>query len=147
MSNTTEKNDLAKVAEAPLAMGPHGRAVQLFDPVRQAVFLQALGKEPIVGRACRRAGITTATAYRMKERSPAFAAAWNEALTASVDDLESHGWERARESDSVMLRMLEAHRPEKYSRKLDVKAQVAVDFVVDLVPMEQDAVEGELLED
>lgn len=131
-----QRTALSAVPPAELRPGPHGRAVELFDPVRQAVFLQALAADPIVGRACRAAGINTATAYRLKERSPAFAEAWAEALTASVDDLEHVALERARDgSDSVLLRVLEAHRPERYSRKLDVKHAGTVDFVIDLVPM------------
>lgn len=124
---------------------------ELFDPVRQAVFCDALRRSPIVGAACRAAGISVATAYRMRKRAPAFAAAWDEALVESVDDIEGELIRRAMDgSDRLLLEANRAYRPELYSPKVDVNVGGQVEFVVDLVPGrflaegEQDAEHGVL---
>lgn len=139
--------DLAKLPEAPCvpARGRAEGSIRLFDPVRQAVFLQALKEKPIVGRAAEMAGITVSTAYKLRGRSPAFAAAWDDAVVRGVDGLEEVAMERALEkSDKLMELFLKGLRPERYREKLDVNVDARVEIVVDLVP--GDFVEAEAVE-
>ena len=132
-----------KIAEIPPA-GPGG----IFDPMRQAVFLQSLAERPIVGSAARAAGVTTAAVYKMRQRSKIFAAAWDEALTAGVDTLEDRAYDRAMDkSDKLMELLLKGMRPETYRERVDALASMRVNIVVDLVPgfgEEEGDVEGEL---
>jgi hypothetical protein len=119
----------AKTADGRLALR------ELFDPMRQAVFLKELRAEPIVGKAARAAGITVATAYAMRKRSEDFAAQWDEALVEGVDGIEEELIRRGKAgSDRLLIEAARAHRPDKYSPKVDVAVQGAVEIVVDLVP-------------
>jgi len=133
-----------------IARIPQAGAMSPFDPVRQALFLQALKDKPIVGRAARRAGVTVATAYRMRKRSPVFAAAWDESLCAGVDTLEECAIDRAlSKSDKLLEMLLKGMRPETYREKVDALAAMRVNIVVDLTRegVAGDIVEGEIEED
>ena len=137
-------------ASSIAASGGAGHAIECFDPVRQAVFLQALARTPIIGVAARAAGVSTQTCYRMRTRSKDFAAAWDQAREDAVDEIESVAIRRAVEgSDVLMGRVLAAHRPDLYGAKVDVKLAGRIDFVVDLVPMgpPHDDVDAEAVED
>ena len=138
---------LAEMPTAPVvpARGRIEASIRLFDPVRQAAFLQALREKPIVGRAAERAGITVSTAYKLRGRSPAFAAAWDDAVVRGVDELEEVAMERALEkSDKLMELFLKGLRPERYRERVDVDVAGKVEIVVDLVP--GDFVEAEAVE-
>lgn len=133
-SEARKVSELATVPEAEIEV-LNGRELQCFEPVRQALFLQALKRTPIVGRACREAGVSVATAYRLRKRSRAFAQAWDESLGAAVDEIEQRAIDRAMDdSDRLMVKVLEAKRPEEYSPKVDMGAAARVQIVVDLVP-------------
>lgn len=81
----------------------------------QYLFIAALGETPNVSRACVLAGIGRRTAYEWREEDPAFAAMWDDALEAACDELEAVARARAVESsDTLLIFLLKAHRPEKY---------------------------------
>jgi hypothetical protein len=90
--------------------------------VWKAVFLARLAETGVVTAAARAAGITTRHAYYERKRNETFAQAWADALESSVEDLEAHAHERARESDSLLMFLLKAHRPEKYRDRTDAAA-------------------------
>ena len=78
-------------------------------------FLKALAKTPSVTIACKAAGISRRTAYDRRERDPAFAEAWADALNQSVDVLEHEVYQRALKEDSQLaMFVLKAFRPERY---------------------------------
>jgi hypothetical protein len=52
-------------------------------------FLHAIGQEPNISRACRTVGIDRKTATAHRDKFSGFAIAWDEAIEASTDDLES----------------------------------------------------------
>lgn len=99
------------------------------------VFITALLKSSNVSAACRKAKISRAVAYAHRETDTEFAAAWEEALEMALDDAESEAWRRGvkgtisnrqydkdgklisatrQYSDTLLIFMLKAHRPEKY---------------------------------
>jgi hypothetical protein len=99
-------------------------------------FLEALAASPNVTEACRLAGVKRRTAYALKERNAEFAAAWEDALEQSTDDLVGEAWRRARVgtdkpvfyqgdecgrireySDTLTIFLLKAHRPHVYGDK------------------------------
>lgn len=62
----------------------------------QRVFLRELSRLPFVQPACRKARVARQTAYRMREKSKAFAKAWDNALAGAVDDFEASCFEWAK---------------------------------------------------
>jgi very-short-patch-repair endonuclease len=85
-------------------------------------FLAALAWYPNVRYACKQANVSRTTVYERRENDPDFAARWLEAIADGIDELEIVAFDRAHDqSDTVLLRLLEAHRPEVYSRKMKVE--------------------------
>lgn len=86
-----------------------------WTPKKRDRFLKELSAMPNVSRACRLAQIARSTAYALRERDANFADAWDAAIEAGIDTLEEKAWRRAeRESDTLAIFLLKAHRPEKY---------------------------------
>jgi hypothetical protein len=78
-------------------------------------FLASLRNSGNVRAACLAAGIDRRTAYRNRDNSTEFAAQWDEALQDAIDALEAVAINRARtSSDTLLIFLLKAHRPEKY---------------------------------
>ena len=81
----------------------------------RGIFLEALRNSANVRAACKTAGISRSTAYSAKKRSERFRKAWEQAIEDAVDTLEAVAMDRARkQSDSLLMFMLKAHRPAKY---------------------------------
>ncbi len=81
----------------------------------RATFLRALRQTPSVKHACLAAGIDRATAYRHRIEDDEFAAKWQDAIQASVDELEHKAFQLALEGDSNLITfMLRCHKPQVY---------------------------------
>lgn len=79
------------------------------------VFLSVLRNTANVRAACIKAGVARNVAYEAREKNPAFAAQWDEAIEDAVDSLEEIARQRARKtSDVLLIFLLKAHRPGKY---------------------------------
>jgi hypothetical protein len=133
-----EERGVARTEEAQAALAEMS---QLADVVgvptdRRALFLRELARSPVVGRAARFAGLSLSNLYRLKREDERFSAAWDEALTAAVDDIEQAAIDRALEkSDKLLETILKAKRPEEYRERVDVQVAAVGQIVVDLVPM------------
>ena len=78
-------------------------------------WLEVFAQVGVVTEACRSAGISTPTAYRRRDESPAFAAAWEAAFEASTQALELAAIQRAHDrSDVLAIFLLKARRPDTY---------------------------------
>jgi hypothetical protein len=78
-------------------------------------FLAALSRHPDVKRACQFAGVPRRTAYDAKERDETFAAAWNAAIAASIDEVEAKVMEAGKKGDmNVAMFLLRCHKPSIY---------------------------------
>jgi GAF domain-containing protein len=78
-------------------------------------FLRALRQTPSVKHACAAAGIDRATAYRHRKEDADFAAKWEDAIQASVDELEYKAFQLAIAGDSNLITfLLRCHKPEVY---------------------------------
>jgi hypothetical protein len=112
-----------------------------FTKTRREAFLTALADTGIVSAAATVAGITRARAYQVRKQDPDFASAWEEAEEQAADALEVEAWRRAvdgvpepmvsagrvvrdddgqplairRYSDNLLLALLKARRPERFS--------------------------------
>jgi len=103
---------------------------------RDAAFLAALAETGSLAAALAASGYGRVQAARARARAPAFARAWDEALETAVDALEREARRRALEgvekpvwyrgeqvgtiremSDSLLLALLKAHRPERFGGK------------------------------
>lgn len=87
----------------------------------QAQFIAALRDNGNVADACRRAKVDRSTAYRERHRSKTFAALWEDALEDAVDELERiANWRARMTSDTLLIFLLKAHRPDKYRETINI---------------------------
>ena len=102
----------------------------------KASFLDALEKTGNVSAAAAAAGISRPHVYLARADDPEFAVAWSERIEAAVQSLEGEARRRAldgveepiyhqgeqcgtvrRYSDTLMIFLLKAHRPERYRER------------------------------
>lgn len=112
---------------------------------RRAAFLKHLAKNANVSKSAKLARISTSSLYNHRARTPSFAAAWEEAMSEALDDLEQTVIERAKHgvekpvffggnqigtvrnySDALAMFILKARRPEVYAR-LNAESDVDAD--------------------
>ena len=106
---------------------------------KKNTFLAALAKNGVVSYACEAADTTNVTAYSHRKKDPVFAAAWAEALEGAIQRLEQEAFRRAvdgveepvfhkgvicgrikKYSDTLLIFLMKANRPEKYRDRFDV---------------------------
>lgn len=76
----------------------------------------------MVAEACKAVGIGRRTAYDERQRNEEFAVAWADVLEESTEDLEQVAVRRAKDgSDTLMIFLLKARRPEVYRERYEVK--------------------------
>jgi hypothetical protein len=117
---------------------------------RQERFLAALAETGIVSAAVEIAGTSRTRVYELRKRSADFAAAWEEAEEKAADALEAEAWRRAvvgiqeplvsggklvreddgqpiairRYSDTLMIALLKARRPERFKERAVVEHDI-----------------------
>jgi len=108
------------------------------------VFLGRLAEGLTVTQAANEAGVARRTAYQHRADHPDFAHAWDDAWEQGTDTLEAEAWRRARDgterpimyrgeqvasvrefSDTLMLALLRARRPEAYRENATVRHEHA----------------------
>lgn len=108
-------------------------------------FLEAVRQGASITKAADLAGVGRRTAYEWREEDADFAQAWDDALEAWTDELEDEATRRAHEgvatphffkgqvcghaqrfSDSLMIFMLRARRPEKYRDQVEHSGSIDV---------------------
>lgn len=108
MSTTRKKKT------APKKSTPKKRGAGEWKPI----FLASLATSGNVRLSCEKAGIARRIAYTWKEKDEEFARQWDEAIDEAVDILEAIATQRARTtSDTLLIFLLKAHRPEKYRER------------------------------
>jgi hypothetical protein len=111
---------------------------------RQQQFLQYIAETGNVSRSIKLVGTSPARVYTLRQNDPAFREAWEEAEEIAADRLEQEAWRRAvegfeepvvsagklvrdedgnavmirRYSDVLLIRLLQAHRPQKFDRRV-----------------------------
>ena len=124
-----------------------------FTPEKKAVaekFLTELAEHAgLVTKAAEATGITRMTAYNWRKADENFAAAWDQVIESAIEDLEHEARRRAfvrvekpvyqsgklvghiqEYSDTLLIFLLKAHRPEKYRDQVKVTVQ-EVDSAID----------------
>ncbi|MGE3595325.1 MAG: hypothetical protein AB7N70_07215 [Dehalococcoidia bacterium] len=127
-----------------MAATPKRKEYTPFDAQKKAAFLTLLAEGHTATHAARACGVVRATAYAAREHDPDFADAWAVALEDGVQILEQEARRRAvdgvtREkaiyhqgiqvgteviteySDSLLMFLLKAKRPEVYRDRTEVK--------------------------
>ena len=108
---------------------------------RRRTFLATLAESGNVSAAVRAAEVSRSRAYVLKATDPEFAAAWDDALEAAVDQLEAEARHRAidgveqphfhqgkvcgtvrKYSDALLMFLLRSHRPETYRDRTEQRA-------------------------
>ena len=90
---------------------------------KKARFLKLLAETGNVSRSAIGAGIDRRGLYRERDTDAEFAAAWEEALESGVDELEEEARKRAKEgSDTLLIFLLKANRPQKYRDQVKVES-------------------------
>lgn len=117
-------------------------------PKKRAAFLEALARTANVTEAAALAGIGRTAAYDWRHDDPVFAAEWEAAVDEAADRMEREALRRAVEgvekpvfgslgqglgsgevgrvreySDTLLIFLLKAARPDKYRERQDVKVQ------------------------
>lgn len=87
-------------------------------------FLARLKDTCNVRASCEKAGVSRGVAYVQKARDQEFSKAWDAAIDDGVDMLEFVARQRAirpeAPSDLLLIFLLNAHRPEKFARRIKV---------------------------
>lgn len=126
-------------------------AVQRWTSRRRAAFVTALADTGNVSAAARAARVSRSRAYQLKAADPAFAAEWSDALETAVDALDAEARRRALDgvetphfhqgrvagtvrkySDSLLMFLLRAHRPERYRERPTGGSDADADLEADL---------------
>ena len=100
---------------------------------KKVKFIQKLKEIPNVSKAALAAGMNRQYAYDLRKLDTEFASAWDEAIEMSTDEAEAEAYRRAVKgtlrpvfhlgknvgetqeySDTLLIFLLKAHRPEKY---------------------------------
>lgn len=84
-------------------------------------FLAALSEHGSITLAARAARVSRFTVYRERNQDELFRKQWDYALELGVDALEDMAKIRAQTSDTLMIFLLKAHRPEKYRERAEIK--------------------------
>lgn len=93
-------------------------------PTKKEKFLKALSTGvPNISKAIKAAAIGRTLAYKWRKEDTAFAQEWENAYQNAVDNLESVAWSRAQRrkapSDILLIFLLKAHRPERFTDKVN----------------------------
>lgn len=92
---------------------PRGRSNR--TPEKREAFLTILSNGGTVKEAREAAGISRSSIYDWRKADEDFAAAWDHAYEEGTDELETEAVRRAKDgSDTLMIFLLKARRPEKY---------------------------------
>lgn len=87
-------------------------------------FLELFAYSLNVVTAARGAGVDRSTAYAHKKRFKTFARQWKEAKREAWQRLEAEAYDRAKkQSDTLMIFLLKAHKPKKYRERQEVKLE------------------------
>jgi transposase-like protein len=109
----------------PPGIMPHSRQIygrkKGSDLPYERRFLNALRSGLTVTRACIQAGVAFSTVHSWRTHYPEFKARWDEAMERGTDALEDVAVDRAiAGSDTLLMFLLRARRPEKYRRAADL---------------------------
>ena len=117
------------------------------QPLKKA-FLRQLRRLHYLQPAADATGVDRATVWRWRAHDPDFAAAYGTVLEQTTEDLEAAAVRRATRrvepSDTLLIFLLKARRPDVYRDRVDVRARV--DATVDATVTQLDGVREQIRE-
>lgn len=103
----------------------------------KALFFKTLAKTCNVQRSCRKSGISSPQAYKLRKEDESFRQRWDDALEEAMGILESKAYTRAsKTSDVLLIFLLKAHNPDKYRDRHDI--DLHGNLIVELVKFCED---------
>lgn len=142
--------DLEGLSEDQARWARYGQRVRPITDEAKAAFLRSLQRVPNVADAARASGWSIRSWFRVRERDPAFAKAWADAVRAGVQVIEAIAAKRAFEgvdepvyqqgvlvgykrvfSDRMAELLLRAHDPARFSEKVMVAGNVSATLKVE----------------
>ena len=104
----------------PLGKGNSGKKRKESAGEWKPIFLRALATYPVVGEACKAAGIARKTAYQWRKEDEAFRLAWEDAWQDGADQLELVLIKRGIAKDNIALFfILKGIRPDVYRERYE----------------------------
>lgn len=113
---------------------------------RQTKFLASVAKGATISKAAHEIGVVSSTVYKWRQQDDDFACEWDQAIESGTDMLEDEAFRRALNgverpvfyggkpvgyvrdySDSLLVFMLKARRPEKFKDIKPVKSDLGVE--------------------
>ena len=95
--------DEAHSLPAAEALAGHRQRMDGWSPARVAQFLDTLAETGCVRDAARVVGMSSVSAYRLRAKSPAFAARWAQAMEAAQEGLVAIAYKRAVEGKETII--------------------------------------------
>jgi hypothetical protein len=89
------QNCTKDIAQMPVTTLSPPRTPEIWGPEARKTFLEALANTGDVAAAAQAAGLSRATLYARRDRNQAFRKAWDKAMDAALDQLESTLLQRA----------------------------------------------------
>jgi hypothetical protein len=130
-----------------------------WTPEAKAKFLATLSRLGNVTLAAEACGLSRSRAYDLREEDADFAAVWDAAEAEAADRLEAEAWRRAVEgvdepvffkdeqigvvkkySDTLLVTLLTAHKPEKYAKRSKAEITGANGGPIEVVRADIDAI-------
>jgi predicted DNA binding protein len=110
-------------------------------PEKKTRYLRAVEQLGTLTAGCRAAAVSHNTIYQWREHDDAFMLAEQQARTTFADELEHEVVTRGRAgSDTLLIFMLKAVRPEKFRDRVDVRQTVTSDSGDQLTDQQREAV-------
>jgi len=144
-ADTVEAGAVSESTQSTLKKEADRKPYTFFTDERRIRFLTVLERTGNVMAAAKAARVNRSTAYDERERNKEFADAWKEAVEAAIEGMELEAHRRAvkgtlkpvfykgdqcgkiREySDTLLIFMLKAHKPEKYRDTVEHSGTLAV---------------------
>lgn len=94
-------------------------------------FLELLSMTCNVTLACKGAGVSRSAAYAHRNIYNDFAGQWDDAEESAIEMLEAEAWKRAKSSsDTLLIFLLKARKPERYREQFDQRHQGHVEITI-----------------
>lgn len=107
------------------------------DATKREMFAEALAQGLSFTAACRFANVSKKWIAAQTEQHPEFSAILEQAYEQGTDYLEDLAFVRAHYSDQILIKLLEARRPEKFRAKIGSGGPTIVVNAAPLFPQDQ----------
>lgn len=109
-------------------------ATQVAQLKKREHFLEVLADSCNISWSCKLSGLPRRTAYFLRDKDEKFAQEWEDAIEQGIEALEMVARERAKhQSDTLMIFLLKAHRPDKYRERQDINQNITGSLTIEVM--------------